>query len=100
MNIKVKTKHTPGPWYLLEKVMFRYSVWANTPRGSEIIAETGEFSDANARLIVAAPELLEVIKNYLRHFDGTDTSAEVKAWLDAEGIPAMRTVIAKAEGGD
>lgn len=53
--------HTPGPWGLSKNV----EIWikagpvhvATVPR-----AHDGDWSEANARLIAAAPELLEVVQ--------------------------------------
>ena len=92
--MKTQAKHTPGPWYLLEKEMFGFSIRANTPRGSEIIAETGGFdSDANAHLIAAAPELLEALKMVI-----DETNAGL--WKDVLPIRKAREAIRKAEGGN
>lgn len=66
-------KHTPGPWFVVdhskdEQCMYIESakdgvasVFTDTPTRPEEIA-------ANARLVAAAPELLEALKHTLRAF--------------------------------
>lgn len=66
-----KTKHTPGPWKiegpnLNHKDQFRYAVYTNTEVKPKWICELEFYSDqgtetdkANAKLIAAAPDLLE-----------------------------------------
>jgi hypothetical protein len=83
--------HTPGPW----TVGRDFSIIA----GSEEIAAlyTNDGADdskpypveANARLIAAAPELLEALK------DAVDGEGD----MTAERIARWRAAIAKAEGG-
>lgn len=44
-------------------------------------------------------ELVAALENYLTWFDDDSKSNEdVKQWLDDEGIPAMRDVLAKIKG--
>jgi len=105
-----KQKHTPGQW---EVTHFdgRTQVFA----GRRMVVEglydednepTLEEVEANARLIAAAPELLEAIKTALstfrRAYDNID-----KGDLDLDGLMGddsywplaiLRNVIAKAEG--
>ena len=89
------TKHTPGPWHVSKG---RSVVWvkaghqdvAGAYMGS-YPARCGEQDLANARLIAAAPELLEAldrILNWPRVFDG----------LRAEDVAFARAAIAKATG--
>lgn len=60
------SEHTPGPWH----VHWGDKVWSGTEDDRKFIAEAwgeepGE-SEANARLIAAAPSLLEAIKRLIR----------------------------------
>jgi hypothetical protein len=83
-------KHTPGPWTLDEP----HQVWAEAV--GEYVAITAEIEDfdtvprdqaeANARLIAAAPDLLEALKLAERHCP-VNSEAEILA----------RAAIAKAE---
>jgi hypothetical protein len=99
-NPMTNAKHTPGPWESSvsivenaeERVTIRQKKW-----GGEIIADMGELeyhNEANARLIAAAPDLLEALE-------------AVESWaLDRMGryesmppcIRSARIAIAKAEG--
>lgn len=88
------TKHTPGPWE------------ATCPRGKNWFirqSETGEYifesnqygsmREADARLIAAAPDLLDALKEYLAW--GAMTASD-RYLFDAK----FRAAIAKAEGRD
>lgn len=92
------TKHTPGPWFIDGNVI-RGDKQRN---GSISIACTlniaypygrwsGESEQANARLIAAAPELLEALQDMVDYY-GT-ASASVEA------LHKARSAIAKATGG-
>ena len=63
-----EAKHTPGPWGGNKKVLFR---------GLNFLAsahfETAE-GDANARLITAAPDLLDALSNLLQAYSEPDRS--------------------------
>lgn len=69
------SKHTPGPWKIVKSKFGDLSI------KSEV--------EANARLIAAAPELLEACK---RAFDQTDKDARPADW------EMLRAAIAKATG--
>lgn len=60
------SKHTPGPWHVGQSSKRGHEVWARTSdTGSMMVAGCGhaEFDQANARLIAAAPELLEALED-------------------------------------
>lgn len=88
-------EHTPGPWEW-EKP-YQYSdgstSWALSSNGRLVLrhaASTWTVSDANARLIAAAPELLKALRAL---FDASD--------LDTTPLhiyQAARAALAKAEG--
>ena len=86
----MKTLHTPGPWHVGSK--YPTDVYAD--RAGHAIARAvnpqhdGE-CEANARLMRAAPELLEALQDMLR-------LADAEGW---EGFPKARAAIAKATGG-
>jgi hypothetical protein len=88
-------KHTPGKWEL--------GVVPNTiascVNGEEfIIAKMGvqPEMEANARLIAAAPELLEVLKRIIKNAKGP-ACIGIKEYQDM--ITAGEAAIAEAEGG-
>lgn len=100
-----ESKHTPGPWKWWTTHEGSHRI--NPEEGGLVIASCdtrNPFSyeqEANARLIAAAPDLLEALKDLL------DTSV----WADAEGNVTIRlsgepavkraiAAIAKAEGRD
>jgi hypothetical protein len=96
--------HTPGPWH----VNFTKFSEVRTDEGA-LIAKCEKLSglvnlQANARLIAAAPDLLEALKNLLRANPGDCTIAgriaETGQPLSAYGMArhAAGQVIAKAQG--
>ncbi len=117
----MSTKHTPGPWRIVddsemknrgpaicgvEKAFTTISIHAH-PTGKpcptvEILDETGE---ANARLIAAAPELLEALNEIAELetktricFDPDDAES---LWdLLQQALQTARAAIAKAEGNE
>ena len=92
----MSTQHTPGPWHA--KPMCGLSGWVDvvsvTPDGRESLpfAACKHFDEvANARLIAAAPDLLEALLSVLDNC------------TDSEGLAAAhakaRAAITKATGG-
>jgi hypothetical protein len=106
-------KHTPGPWTVEDweyKVKGREHVPVIVSTGSnDAVAEAlglwrnGEDSEeernANARLIAAAPDLLEALQGFVNHFpDGDDGMEKAVGYgLDSE-LFAARVAIAQATG--
>lgn len=102
-------KHTPGPWVfgrtsddkrlILGEGATRYVATVQihqTPRKMGLWME--DEREANARLIAAAPDLLEAAVKLVGHPDlGTIRYTDGDMWKDAE---ALRAAIAKAEGRD
>lgn len=95
------SKHTPGPW------TFRNGRSVHSAEKSIALCQTGlarksvpspDECMANARLIAAAPELLEELKRALyvletvARNDGYDTEVGI--------VPTVRAVIAKATGSE
>ncbi len=84
------SKHTPGPWKpTYESDPYRL---VDHTDGREIAAVSGvdnENRDANARLIAAAPDLLEALKGLLPMWE----SGVSEPWVEA-----AKAAIAKAEG--
>lgn len=94
-------KHTPGPWHVVpygdgnQKVVcsdeagnWRIAFMATSSGSREELAEI----KANARLIAAAPELLEALKDLV-----TSVEALRVVGLDKE-IELARAALSKAEG--
>lgn len=109
--MKTQTKHTPGPWttYTLnDSVNVEYcddnlrSIIARV-READLCPEHGT-TEANARLIAAAPELLEELKFVVAMLDQPVTrrlcaeSSIFRADV-AVILKHANLVIAKAEGG-
>lgn len=105
--MKQKAAHTPGPWKFGKELTARSGEWlVSFDAGSKgrgiAIAETRAGSgneEANARLIAAAPQLLEALQT---------TAANLRSWKAANGggiktfdswLEAVEEAIAKAEGG-
>ena len=85
------SKHTPGPWVIQETNFAQQKnvyAQADKPPIATVYGSTGE-NEANARLIAAAPEMLEALRNLL---DET-----MHATHDCPVLFARR-VIAKATG--
>ena len=70
--------HTPGPWNLgINYVPYEYDYfWCHTENNKNICSIPGtkdEIQEANARLIAAAPDLLEACKSALHSFKKYET---------------------------
>ena len=89
----MSTKHTPGPWHIADgsKLMVHAGdVWVASTMG--VRGDTGE---ANARLIAAAPDLLEA----LYPFVAQNTSEEfITITVKSAHVTRARAAIAKATG--
>ncbi|MFY2855016.1 hypothetical protein ACOTJG_13670 [Achromobacter xylosoxidans] len=97
------TNHTPGPWVRDtgsgsgcdvraengRKVAATWGINNGDPHRPAYRAEC----DANARLIAAAPELLEALEWALRAME-----ARNPLWAEGERFIAARAAIAKAKG--
>lgn len=104
-----KTKHTPGPWtFKTDRITGDNGI---TAEGTGFFAET--FADiresgenkrdealANARLIVAAPDMLDLARNIGALDDSLLVSADLNALRATlrEFRQHARDVLAKAEG--
>lgn len=89
----VAAKHTAGPWLVSE-------TFAVGPAG-EIVACTPHNhsrKEANARLIAAAPELLEALQGLVRFTDAVRVQVGMGK-TQLERLAKARAAIAKAEGG-
>jgi hypothetical protein len=98
------TKHTAGPWkaYRTDESNKRLPLTVGMDEGNEAKI-FGDNTEANARLIAAAPELLEAIKAVLAETQAAEGFYMEKAfqlldWLKDHGNDLMRNAIAKATG--
>lgn len=104
----MKTQHTPGPWYVFAMGNY-FGINSGSDSGQEpqdrsivvygdadddgmgVRGDTYEEMKANARLIAAAPELLEALQSVIRHglteSDGYETT-----------LKQIYSAIAKATG--
>jgi hypothetical protein len=98
-------KHTPGPWKAVPQHTTVAGFWEENginiegPNGEEIIGTegifNGEFDEANAALIAAAPELLEALKEAATVLARLDTLRHIEPQFPA--LDKARAAIAKAE---
>ena len=102
--MEAKEKHatfTPGPWkvssHQTQIHSERYGLVAALQRFTE-----KSTTHANARLIAAAPELLEQCKLFekvLTYYYGTVTNTAISATAN-ENRDKLREILAKVEGGE
>lgn len=95
--MKTQPTHTPGPWHI-NKIGRGYGVFTqDTHQVAGIIGLTSERDEANARLIAAAPELLEAAKKLsaLLHELHKEEDPE---YLPAPELDDLDLAIQKAEG--
>ena len=96
--------HTPGPWRVhLDAVLVQRCDEDGTFSSAIVDCETGSSPsmpqgerEANARLIAAAPELLEAARGIV---DGIDDTRPNFIPLMGNRVAHLREAIAKAEGG-
>lgn len=94
------SKHTPGPWFMTKGLPGYRSRINSTPQnlGWDLAHVcNGPEADANARLIAAAPDLLEALQLMVDRF--IDTEGSFGAW-ENEAIEAASAAIEKATGGE
>lgn len=96
--------HTPGPWGIEQTDDTNWIgfmrphdrkvelIVCTTARDFTLKDEAREENDANARLIAAAPELLEAAMAFIAPFDGIEV-------VHDGDIAKARAAIAKATGG-
>jgi hypothetical protein len=105
-------KHTPGPWDIVQDAPLnpraRFNIGSRGPGGlatyvctiktEKHLALDGN-EEANARLIAAAPDLLEALRGLLRETRAKNPSPKVgKDFSLLVHIEGARKAIAKAEG--
>ena len=88
-----ETSYTPGPWEVFASHAGPYVI-DSAEQGSICKLEWCQGSEANARLIASAPELLAVLKRLCAKF-GEDDSGTPRDWTEWR---EARDIIANAEG--
>ena len=91
-------KHTPGPWTAQKSSNALYGEhWhATVPKGDERVRLTEPSTEADARLIAAAPDMLEALRGFVDLM-----GRPVHEWDPDRGLAAdarARAAIAKATG--
>ena len=109
------SKHTPGPWHVNHagsakkgepfKIDEFYVYAPNTQDDTAICADvidpvTQEPNEANARLIAAAPELLEALVMAREALASFCTAFKVPAFSTSEKFKKIDAAIAKATGAE
>lgn len=99
------SNYTLGPWTIPEKVV----AWEKDDRGCVywdfpvrigaldtcVRGETKKEAEANARLIAAAPDLLEALKRVEHYLQGDRTGRDFE---ESDVVGIVQAAIAKAEG--
>lgn len=99
------SKHTPGPWRIGDAGRTVFGPPNGNPSPQTVASVTHK---ANARLIAAAPEMLEALRGMLATVERGEADSRGRAmWTIREGatraycdaLDAARSTIAKATGG-
>lgn len=98
------SKHTPGPWFVENKNPSEFGLTISADQEFRTtrleichIAGYGEDQNSNARLIVAAPDLLNALKRILNAAYGLADEGEAETVHSA--LKVAHAAITKAEGG-
>lgn len=87
----MSANHTPGPWVVSHKKRHKITKESGLVLANAVKCSNPNY-EANARLIAAAPELLDALKDMLDYY-GT-------ASANVEFLTKARAAIAKATGQD
>ena len=93
-----ETKHTPGPWHIGKDPAHIYAGYTKhvaTVHGGDCLPP--DVSDANARLIAAAPDLLQSAKAFVTYATRESQPYEMTI-AEQTAFIAMKNAIEKAEG--
>jgi|GEM_PF-1192213 len=90
-------RHTPGPWWVAGKGTIRWGD-PKSSRTGWIGTVNWRDKEANARLIAAAPDLLEAAQKVLAHLEARIEGAPSNAVPVFDGIAELHDAISKAEG--
>jgi hypothetical protein len=107
-----KPRYTAGPWFYIDMrqdprvdgiaLNAEESFQIRTRSGLEQIAKVNPFNPADARLIAAAPEMLEALKKVLALIERDAAAGQTyDSYAVASGIAhEIESLIARAEGRD
>lgn len=88
-----KTNHTPGPWHVGYSHNQEKSIFNESSSACVCIVEpllNQKETEANAKLIAAAPELLEILQNIMEYAEITDLPKSIKSFLIGETAEAIK----------
>lgn len=95
-----ENKHTPGPWFAT-RPEHAHGWWivSTDQDGDNCVDDSGDggFEEANARLIAAAPDMLDALK-ILVNADYETVTQEGKPCIPLQRLYIAMAAIAKAEG--
>lgn len=101
--------HTPGPWHVAEVWYGKIGVYriANNrdatvgswDASGASVESQGARSDANARLIAAAPSMLDALRTCILLWEHGESPEETERGGDPEAIRMARAAIRNATGG-
>ena len=96
----MSAKHTPGPWKInADCPMAEHGQISIETDGYYIaLLDAGARQTANARLIAAAPDLLDALQDYDDAFTGFDPSSKESRHRMRLAVIKARAAIAKAGG--
>ena len=100
MDTETKARHTSGPWFPVEyaecKGTWHIDATGNNPFIADVCSGNGEYpSEANARIIAAAPDLLAAVEAILQRIDLEPKEAVFPCSAMREDL---RAAIRKARG--
>lgn len=104
-----KDTHTPGPWHTGCDQLGRTNIYGSgwmvaDARPHKIAVGDSYFTEdtnlANARLIAAAPELLDVLTMALPYVEMAEHDDSYKTGVVAKMVQRMNNAIAAATGGE
>ncbi len=90
--MKTKTSHTPGPWEYYEDKKDRFQISAENALVALVFER--EDAEANAALIAAAPEMLEMLNENASAWDGEEHSVRLE---HRDLIARLKRLIKKTE---
>jgi len=83
MTTATKQTHTPGPWTTSPQQGYVRHLGTHGPNicAMDVFGGPAEEAFANARLIAAAPEMLEALDGLIYELDGVMDDPNINDWL-------------------